>query len=78
MVFLGTVPSQHARNQLTLWMAHAINDIAVFRPSGKLPIVVAAYITPYTGPKSKCAATLAEAGSLVTASLTSASRRENL
>lgn len=45
---------------------HTSNDIAVLWPSGKPPIIVAAYITHCTGPESKRAAMLAEIGELVT------------
>jgi beta-lactamase class A len=44
---------------------HTSNDIAVIRPAGKPPIIVAAYITQCTGPESKRAAMLAEIGQLV-------------
>lgn len=45
------------------------NDIAVFWPPGKRPIIVAAFITECTGPESKRAAMLAEIGKLVRESL---------
>jgi beta-lactamase class A len=48
---------------------HTSNDIAVFWPTGKPPIVVAAYITQCTGPESKRAAMLAQIGELVKESL---------
>jgi beta-lactamase class A len=48
---------------------HTSNDIAVFWPTGKPPIVLAAYITQCTGPESKRAAMLAEIGELVKGSL---------
>jgi beta-lactamase class A len=48
---------------------HTSNDIAVFWPTGKPPIVVAAYITQCTGPESKRAAMLAKIGELVKESL---------
>lgn len=44
---------------------HTSNDIAVFWPVGKAPIIVAAYITQCRGPESKRAAMLAEIGRLV-------------
>lgn len=43
---------------------HTSNDIAVFWPAGKAPIIVAAYITQCPGPESKRAAMLAEIGKL--------------
>jgi beta-lactamase class A len=46
------------------------NDIGVFWPAGRPPIVVAAYITQCIGPESKRAAMLAEIGELVWKSLT--------
>lgn len=44
---------------------HTSNDIAALGPSGKLPIIVAAYITQCAGPESKRAAMLAKIGELV-------------
>jgi beta-lactamase class A len=44
---------------------HTSNDIAVFWPTGRPPIIVAAYITQCTGPESKRAAMLSEIGELV-------------
>jgi beta-lactamase class A len=44
---------------------HTSNDIAVFWPTGRPPIIVAAYITQCTGPESKRAAMLAKIGELV-------------
>jgi beta-lactamase class A len=41
------------------------NDIAVFWPAGRAPVVVTAYITQCAGPESKRAAMLAEVGRLV-------------
>jgi beta-lactamase class A len=49
---------------------HTSNDIAVFWPGAKPPVVIAAYITQCTGPESKRAAMLAEIGRLVRESLT--------
>jgi beta-lactamase class A len=48
---------------------HTSNDIAVFWPAGRPPIIVAAYITQCTGPESKRAAMLAQIGELVKVSL---------
>jgi beta-lactamase class A len=48
---------------------HTSNDIAVFWPPGRPPVVVTAYITQCAGPDSKRAAMLAEIGRLVAASL---------
>jgi beta-lactamase class A len=48
---------------------HTSNDIAVLWPTGKPPIIIAAYITQCTGPESKRAAMLAEIGGLVRESL---------
>ncbi len=44
---------------------HTSNDIAVLWPSGKPPIIVAAFITQCTGPESKRVAMLAQIGELV-------------
>jgi beta-lactamase class A len=44
---------------------HTTNDIAVFWPLGKLPIIVTAYITQCPGPESKRETMLAEIGRLV-------------
>jgi beta-lactamase class A len=44
---------------------HTSNDIAVLWPTGRPPIVVAAYITQCFGPESKRAAMLAKIGELV-------------
>jgi beta-lactamase class A len=48
---------------------HTSNDIAVLWPTGKPPIIVAAYITQCTGPESKRAAMLAKIGEIVRESL---------
>jgi beta-lactamase class A len=48
---------------------HTKNDIAVFWPARKPPVIVAAYITQCTGPESKRAAIHAEIGRLVSESL---------
>lgn len=48
---------------------HTSNDIAVFWPAGKPPIIIAAYITQCPGPESKRAAMLAEIGRLVRVSI---------
>lgn len=48
---------------------HTSNDIAVFWPPGKPPVVIAAYITQCAGPEKKRAAMLAGIGSLVCGSL---------
>ena len=48
---------------------HTSNDIAMLWPTGKPPIIVAAYITQCTGPESKRAAMLAKIGELVRESL---------
>lgn len=48
---------------------HTSNDIAVFWPPGKPPVIIAAYITQCTGPGAKRAAMLAQIGSLVIESL---------
>ncbi len=48
---------------------HTSNDIAVIWPTGKPPIIVAAYITQCAGPESKRAAMLAEIGRLVKESI---------
>lgn len=50
---------------------HTSNDIAVFWPAGKPPVVIAAYITQCTGPEAKRAAMLAEVGRLVTETIVS-------
>ncbi len=44
---------------------HTTNDIAVFWPVGKPPVIVAAYITQCAGPESKRNGMLAEIGRLV-------------
>jgi beta-lactamase class A len=44
---------------------HTSNDIAIFWPAGKAPIIVSAYITQCSGPESKRAAMLARIGELV-------------
>jgi len=44
---------------------HTTNDIAVFWPGDKPPIVIAAYITQCNGPEDKRSAMLAEIGRLV-------------
>jgi beta-lactamase class A len=44
---------------------HTSNDIAVFWPAGRPPVIVAAYITQCPGPESKRAAMLAEVGTMV-------------
>lgn len=44
---------------------HTSNDIAVFWPAAKTPVIVAAYVTQCMGPETKRAAMLAEIGSLV-------------
>ena len=49
---------------------HTKNDIAVFWPARKQPVIVAAYITQCAGPESKRAAMHAEIGRLVSESLT--------
>jgi beta-lactamase class A len=43
---------------------HTSNDIAVFWPPSKPPIIIAAYITQCAGPESKRAGILAEIGRL--------------
>lgn len=48
---------------------HTSNDIAVFWPPDRQPIIVTAYITQCTGPESKRAAMLAEVGRLVIESI---------
>jgi beta-lactamase class A len=48
---------------------HTSNDIAALWPTGKRPIIIAAYITQCTGPESKRAAMLAKIGKLVRESL---------
>jgi beta-lactamase class A len=48
---------------------HTANDIAVFWPSGKSPLIVAAYITQCPGPESKRAGMLADIGTEVTKAL---------
>jgi beta-lactamase class A len=48
---------------------HTTNDIAVFWPAGRAPVIVTAYITQCPGPESKRGAMLAEAGRLVRQSL---------
>ncbi len=48
---------------------HTSNDIAVLWPTGKPPIIIAAYITQCTGPEGKRAAMLAEIGELVRVAL---------
>jgi beta-lactamase class A len=45
---------------------HTKNDIAVFWPTGRPPIIVAAYITQCPGPESKRGAMLAKIGELAT------------
>jgi beta-lactamase class A len=49
---------------------HTSNDIAVFWPAGKPPLIVAAYINQCPGPESKRAAILAEIGWMVQKTLT--------
>jgi beta-lactamase class A len=49
--------------------SHTSNDIAVLWPSGRPPVIVAAYITQCTGPESKRAALLSKIGGLVRESL---------
>jgi beta-lactamase class A len=49
--------------------SHTSNDIAVLWPSGRPPMIIAAYITQCTGPESKRAALLREIGRLVRESL---------
>ncbi|HEY2685674.1 MAG TPA: class A beta-lactamase [Steroidobacteraceae bacterium] len=44
---------------------HTSNDIGVFWPVGRSPVIIAAYITQCQGPESKRAAMLAEIGRLV-------------
>jgi beta-lactamase class A len=44
---------------------HTTNDIAVLWPTGKLPIIVTAYITQCAGPESRRNGMLAEIGRLV-------------
>ena len=44
---------------------HTSNDIAIFWPPGRLPVIVAAYITQCRGPELKRAAMLAKIGELV-------------
>jgi len=44
---------------------HTSNDIAVFWPAGRPPVLIAAYITQCAGPESKRAAMLAAIGRLV-------------
>jgi beta-lactamase class A len=48
---------------------HTSNDIAVFWPTGKRPVIVTAYITQCPGPETKRAAMLAEIGGLVMGSI---------
>ncbi|PKU24748.1 class A beta-lactamase [Telmatospirillum siberiense] len=48
---------------------HTSNDIAVFWPEGRPPLIAAAYITQCPGPESKRAAMLAEIGRLARVSL---------
>lgn len=48
---------------------HTSNDIAVLWPSGKSPVIVAAYITQCPGPESKRAGMLADIGTVVTKAL---------
>lgn len=48
---------------------HTSNDIAVFWPTGKPPVIVTAYITQCPGPEIKRAAMLAEIGGLVMGSI---------
>jgi beta-lactamase class A len=43
---------------------HTSNDIAVFWPGGRAPIIVTAYITQCMGPERKRAAMLAQIGEL--------------
>lgn len=50
---------------------HTSNDIAVFWPAGRPPIVVTAYITQCAGPEEKRANMLAEIGRLISAALAS-------
>lgn len=45
--------------------AHTSNDIAVFWPRGKPPVILAAYITECAGPESKRGKMLAEIGRMV-------------
>jgi beta-lactamase class A len=47
---------------------HTTNDIAVFWPTGKPPVIVTAYITQCPGPESKRNSMLAQIGRLVMAS----------
>jgi len=47
---------------------HTTNDIAVFWPPGKSPVIVTAYITQCPGPESKRNSMLAQIGRLVMAS----------
>ncbi len=48
---------------------HTSNDIAVFWPPNRPPILIAAYITQCNGPESKRAAMLKQIGGLVRESL---------
>jgi len=44
---------------------HTSNDIAIFWPGGRAPVVITAYITQCPGPEDKRAAVLADIGNLV-------------
>lgn len=48
---------------------HTSNDIAVLWPSGKSPVIVAAYITQCPGPEGKRSGMLAEIGGVVSEAL---------
>jgi len=50
-------------------LAHTSNDIAVIWPTGRPPVIIAAYITQCFGPESKRSAILAEIGRLVAEAL---------
>ena len=58
-------PSWRAADKTGSNGEHTSNDIAMFWPANRAPVIVAAYITGCVGPESKRAAMLAEVGHLV-------------
>ena len=62
-------PTWHAADRTGRNGEHTSNDIAVFWPPGRSPVIVTAYLTQCFGPESKRAALLATVGRLVVEAL---------
>lgn len=71
---LAVPPEWHPGDKTGTGAAGTANDVAVFWPPGRRPVLVAAYLTQATLPAEGCDAVLADVGRLVVSLVRDASR----